>query len=242
MVREQMESLQDLARLDRGFRQLDAEQEELQGRLEELRQDVARIHSLLDRERVQIEETERLRVQSVQEAADLGERQQRSSARGNVARNTREQEASRREVEVLKKEREERLARAKELESGLSAVRESLARHEIDFAGLQQTLELEESRAATEEADIARRRLETEAERTALSARVRPDLLRRYSGVRSKRSTAVAEVRDGACLGCHVGLPPQFAAKVHYAEDILQCPNCHRLLVIASAPTGATTP
>ena len=116
MVREQLEALRDLARIDRGFRQFDAELDELRGRLEDLRADVGRIGELLEREKVQLSEVARMRTETAAEVLDLGERITRSTGRANVARNTRERDASTREVEVLRKERDDRVQRSTELE------------------------------------------------------------------------------------------------------------------------------
>jgi predicted nucleic acid-binding Zn-ribbon protein len=242
MVREQLEALRDLARIDRGFRQSDAELDELRGRLEELRADVGRIGELLEREKVQLAEVERMRAEAAAEALDLSERITRSTGRANVARNARERDAATREVEVLRKERDDRVQRSSELEKGVTDVRASIARHGEDFEKLKQVLAEEEVRVAERTAEIDRTRAEITASRATLTAKVRPDLLRKYEGVRSRRGTAVAEVSDGICRACHVSLPPQFYAKVVEATDVLQCPSCQRLLVLRSAPQEGPTP
>jgi uncharacterized protein len=241
-VRDQLEALQELAKIDRGFRQFDAELEELRGRLEELRADVGRIRELLDREKGQLDEVERMRGQAVVEADELGERITRSTGRANVARNTRERDAATREVEVLRKEREERSQRAGDLEKGVGDVRSSIARHEDDFKKLADALEQEEKHVATRTTEIDAQRAEIERARAEVTKKIRADVLRKYEGVRSRRGTAVADAVDGVCRGCHVSLPPQFYAKLNAASDVMQCPSCLRILLPRPAGAGAVTP
>jgi predicted nucleic acid-binding Zn-ribbon protein len=236
-VREQQEALSELATIDRGFRQLDAEAQELQSRIDELRADVGRIGALLDREKAQLTEVERMRAQALTESDELSERITRSTGRANVARNTRERDAATREVEVLRREREERQQRASELEKGVAEVRASIARHEDDFKQLTDALRQEEQQAAERMAAIDRQRAEIERARAEVTSRLRPDLLRKYEGVRARRGTAVAEALNGVCRGCHVALPPQFFAKLLASTDVLQCPSCMRILLVR--PTGA---
>ena len=240
-MRDQLEALQELAKIDRGFRQFDAELEELRGRLEELRADVSRIRELLDREKGQLDEVERLRGQAVVEATDLGERITRSTGRANVARNTRERDAATREVEVLRKEREERQQRAGDLEKGVGDVRDSIARHEEDFKKLAEALESEEKHVSTRTAEIAVLREEIERARADVTKKVRADILRKYEGIRSRKGTAVAEAIDGVCRGCNVSLPPQFYAKLMAPLDVMQCPSCLRILLARPAGSGAVT-
>jgi predicted nucleic acid-binding Zn-ribbon protein len=242
MVREQLEALRDLARIDRGFRQFDAELDELRGRLEDLRADVGRIGGLLEREKAQLSDVERMRTETAAEVLDLGERITRSTGRANVARNTRERDAATREVEVLRKERDDRVQRSTELEKGVHDVRASIERHVEDFEKLRQALAEEEVRVAERTADIERARAEITASRETITAKVRQDLLRKYEGIRSRRGTAVAEVSDGICRACHVALPPQFFAKVIAATDALQCPSCQRLLVLRAAVHEGSSP
>lgn len=235
-MRDQLEALSELATIDRGFRQFDAELEELRGRLDELRADVGRIRDLLDREKAQLGEVERMRAQAVVESDELGERITRSNDRANVARNTRERDAATREVEVLRKEKSDRQQRAVELEKGVGDVRASIGRHEEDFKKLADALAQEEEHVRGRSEEIEKQRALITAERAAITGRIRPDVLRKYEGVRARRAVAVAEARDGMCRGCNVALPPQFYAKLKTTSEVMQCPQCLRILIVRLSP------
>ena len=53
----------------------------------------------------------------------------------------------------------------------------------------------------------------------------------RYSRIKSRRKGfAVASVREGACTGCRLQLPPQLVAEVKRADQLLTCSYCYRIL------------
>ena len=105
-MRDQLDALEELAKIDLGFRQLDVAQDEINTHLADLRSDVERIRDLLEREKAQVADAEKLKTQTAQEIVDIAERATRSTNRHNVAKNNREREATAREMEVLRRERE----------------------------------------------------------------------------------------------------------------------------------------
>lgn len=106
-------------------------------------------------------------------------------------------------------------------------------------------MDLKQKSVAEEEARFQqeRQRMETEmvtAEETlkqleqegkAVTAKIEERLLREYQQLRTTRKgLAVVAVKDGACLGCQLALPPQLFADVRKNEKILTCSHCHRFL------------
>lgn len=237
-MREQLDALSELAKIDLGFRQLDVEKDEINDRVTALRNDVIRMKDLLEREKTRMTEAEQLKVRTVGEISDLGDRLTRSTQRYNNAKTNREKEAMQRELEVLRREREERTAKVAELDAVVKQVVESLASHDRDFAKLQEVLATEESGVKALLDDIAARRAVQEDSRKGVLSRLRPDIMRKYHNIRDHKGTAVAEVRDGICRGCNITLPPQMFAKLHAATLLHQCPNCQRILLLRSSTQG----
>ncbi len=235
-MRDQLEALRELATLDRSFRQLDAENAQIAGRLADLTTDVERFRALLLREKAQLAEAESVRKTALEDATDLGERIGKSTGRAGAARNTRERDAATKEVEVLRRERDERQARATEMEKALIEVRASLERHEVQLAELEQTLVQEEKETAVRLAELNVQHELNNGQRVGLTAKVRADLLRKYEGLRGQRGSAVAEVDRGVCHACHVSLPPQMYARILADSNIYQCPNCQRILLLRQPP------
>lgn len=48
--------------------------------------------------------------------------------------------------------------------------------------------------------------------------------------IKNKKGKGIVAVKDGACEGCHIVLPPQFINEVRDAEEIKYCPYCSRIL------------
>lgn len=59
---------------------------------------------------------------------------------------------------------------------------------------------------------------------------------------RSRKSSSVAEARDGHCTACHVRLRPQVFNEVRRGDKLMQCESCSRILyVLPPKPPASTT-
>lgn len=234
-MRDQLIALDELARTDLTFRQIDVELSDIQTRLAELRTDVDRIRELLDRERDQMTEAEKLRTSHLAELEAIAEKTARSKKRHDTAKNNRELEAAQKELEVLKREREERSAEADKLATTITAVREQIGRHEGDYKSLVELRDQEEREAGVKVEALKVRRGEIEGSRREMVAKVRADLMRNYAMVFNRRGSGVAQTTDGVCRGCHMSLPPQLFNQVLAMAKVFQCPNCQRFLMPPAA-------
>ncbi len=54
--------------------------------------------------------------------------------------------------------------------------------------------------------------------------------LARYTRIKTKRGSAVAEIVSGNCGGCYMKVRPQFSAMVRSNSELLQCEKCGRYL------------
>jgi uncharacterized protein len=149
----------------------------------------------------------------------------------NRVRNERELLALRHEIEVGKEANqllEEEFLKVLESADGCTtAAREA-----------EQTLADLESTAAAQVAEHRERIAELDQEiqqgrdaRQRMVGGLDAALLRKYEQIFERRGgTAVVEVRNGTCLGCHMNLPPQFYNELQRLRDVRLCPNCHRIL------------
>lgn len=71
-------------------------------------------------------------------------------------------------------------------------------------------------------------------QRDGLTSQLPVPLRKRYDMLLERRNgLAVVEARDGACLGCHMHLPPQLFNRLFVAKEVQNCPHCNRLLYMA---------
>jgi len=59
-----------------------------------------------------------------------------------------------------------------------------------------------------------------------------PSILKEYDRLRkARRGVAVAEVGEGRCAACHIGVRPQFMQELRRGDKVMFCESCGRILV-----------
>jgi predicted nucleic acid-binding Zn-ribbon protein len=85
-------------------------------------------------------------------------------------------------------------------------------------------------------------RVETlKGERAKVAATVDAEVLDRFERIAKKRGVAVAEAKDGLCQECHLKLRLQMYAELKRNEEIVECPQCNRILYY-EAPVPVVVP
>jgi len=67
----------------------------------------------------------------------------------------------------------------------------------------------------------------------SLRAEISPSVLAHHDRLRARGRKSVAEVRNGVCSGCHVGLSIGTVAAVKHQSSLLKCENCGRFIFLA---------
>jgi predicted nucleic acid-binding Zn-ribbon protein len=142
---------------------------------------------------------------------------------------TAEQEVARIEDRLL-----ERLLEADALAAEVRAADAAVTEGKADAAAERAILEAERGRLERLLDEAAGRRREVAGTMSA-------EVLALFEHVRSRRGTAVVEVRDGHCSVCHVRLRPQLFNELRRNEIIGQCESCGRILFVAT-PTAPAPP
>lgn len=101
----------------------------------------------------------------------------------------------------------------------------ALARVEGDLRERRQALGIREEELAKEGA-------RADAERAGLAAAIESSVLVRYERILERRRPAIVLVRNGVCMGCRVGVPPQRIVEVIAGQDLVACGSCRRILVL----------
>ena len=123
-------------------------------------------------------------------------------------------------------------------EDALLVVREKIEEVKNDLQAQDQKRQEEEKKFAAEESrkkadftiveDELNKLLKSRDEH---GSRIGKDLLKRYTQLfESKNNLAVAAVKNGNCLGCHMNIPPQTLTEIKKNSKIIQCFNCSRIL------------
>jgi uncharacterized protein len=220
------------------LQEIDRQQREKSALVQELEAAVAASDSQLAKQReiTAAIQTERdgvearrrgLEAQLYDEEAKMKDRRMRL----NRVRNEKELQALRREIELSKEANQQIEEEVLRLLESVEALNASAAEAERALADL-------EAGAVTKTAEhrtrIEQLRGEVTREhdvRAQMAAALDRSLLQKYEQIFKRRGgTAVVEVRNGTCLGCHMNLPPQFYNELQSSRDVRLCPNCHRIL------------
>lgn len=98
----------------------------------------------------------------------------------------------------------------------------------------QHTFDVEKARIEAQLANLANELADLEQQQKTLAEMVEKPLLARYNRLKTMRKGyAVAQLRDGACGGCQLQLPPQLVAEVKRGNELMDCSYCHRILYMA---------
>ncbi|MBI4516094.1 MAG: hypothetical protein HY699_09810 [Deltaproteobacteria bacterium] len=150
----------------------------------------------------------------------------------NRVRNEKELSALRREIEVGKEANQLLEAEVMSALQAVDTIEATLAEHEQALAALEQKFA---AQIAAHRQRIAALAAEVAAERGArdqVAGSLSKTLRAKYEQIFARRgATAVVEVRNGTCMGCHMHVPPQFFNEMKKYRDVRSCPNCHRILV-----------
>ena len=102
---------------------------------------------------------------------------------------------------------------------------------EVRAAEVYQRIEVEEKACDERERALAVRIAELDGARSETTARVPAELLEQYDKIATRRRPAVVRVNAEICLGCRVDIPPQLFVELIRGQSLIQCGNCHRILI-----------
>jgi len=230
-LREELLALAKLAEMDDSARDIDAELKQIPQSLEELRDNVQTLETMLAHERQQLEEAEQLKVQQGTELKERNEGLQRARKKVAQASSIREADAGEREVEANRrsiKEREDELGR---IGQAIEAKTASLAEREKDFEEAKSVLQSKEASSKIRIAQLEEQRGKLLNGRDDLAARVPKPIIKRYERLKTGITNVVIIIKDGTCTACRMALPPQLTIELQRANELHQCPHCRRIII-----------
>ena len=93
-------------------------------------------------------------------------------------------------------------------------------------------VDLEKAQAREKTAVDEKMLAELEARRASITTEITPSILKEYDRLRkARRGIAVAEVGEGRCAACHIGVRPQFMQELRRGDKVMFCESCGRILV-----------
>jgi len=234
-VQKHLHLLRDLQELDTARKVVESERQTGLDEKQVLMADIERLQSMADSlaEEICVLEDEKRELDNAMalEQANI----ERSEGRLPQIKTQKEYIAVLKEVDTAKK-------LAKELQGQIDSKNEALASLTAEKAEKDQELARVTEAANTRCAEIDESLVavvgkldEMDSQRKGLLEELPTRLRKRYELLMSRRAgTAVVEARGGACLGCHMHLPPQLFNSLFVVKEIQTCPHCNRLLFVTT--------
>ena len=229
-MRDQLKRLEELQRHDAKIQELENSLKAIPTKLAATQADLARVESLLESERAQLAETERYYAAQKGQLED--EEIQVSGAKHKLAqaKNTKEYMAAQRETETRREGVASREAEITKLVDAIEAKKKVLEERAAGVQTIRESVQKDIEMAQQRTAEIEGKIAELRVERDKVASDVKPDVLKRYSGIRIRRGLAVVGVKNGTCRGCNMNIPPQLYIVLQRGATIETCPSCHRII------------
>ncbi len=175
------------------------------------------------------------RRSSERELATQEEQLQKIRNRLSELKTNKEYQAHLFEIELARKKKdsieENVLEMMEQVEQNEQAVKEL----EEQTTEAQKVFDTEKARQETHFANLANELADLDRQQTTLSVLVDKPLLVRYNRLKTlRKGFAVAQLREGACGGCQLQLPPQLVAEVKRGDELMDCSYCRRILYVTS--------
>jgi uncharacterized protein len=232
-MQEQINYLIQLQQLDRAIEHIHLSAEENPKKIEQIDQEMQGVQETVQAFAKEMDENQKQRRGLEREVEEFGQKIKKSQVKLMEVKTNKEYRAMLTEIEELKKAK---AGKEDLLLEFLEKLEEGTQKQKV----LKKSLEakIAEGKLKKEHLEAERREYEKELsgqnrKRKELSARLDSTLLRQYEFLKDRlRGMAVAEVKEAACLGCNMHIPPQLFNELHRQDRIITCPSCLRILYL----------
>lgn len=230
-MREDLAQVMELQNLDLEITRLQREIEKIPREIAELEHGLASSRGAWEQSRERLAALEQLRRSKDRELEDVMAEQRKRQGRLFEIKTNQEYAAVLREIEGLKarysKLEDEILELLDQIETAQQVVQDEAALFREREKAFEDKRSIREGELRQLQGDMGR----LEEERHRQVSRVEPGLLQTYQRLlRSRGGVAVAQVKDGSCMGCYVSLTPQTYNELRKGDILLSCANCQRIL------------
>lgn len=145
--------------------------------------------------------------------------------------NSREYQAMMREMDSMEKVNRTREEEKLAILEALQMRNDELNEIDTEYDALKK--ELEEKRGALEDTmkEAAEQLVALQRKREHASSFIPEKVFQRYEFIRKRlEHPVIVDVEEGICSGCNIAVPPQIYIDLQSSEQILNCPNCQRII------------
>jgi predicted nucleic acid-binding Zn-ribbon protein len=229
-LRDQLRRLEELQQHDARIQELENALKAIPAKLAATQNDLARVEGMLATERAALTETERYYAEQKSLLTDDEQSVAGAKHKLTQAKNSKEYMAAQREIEQRRESLAGREGEIAKLVEAVDAKKKLLGDRSTDVQALKDSLQKDNDAARARMNELEGKIAALRAERDALAAVIKPEVLKRYGTIRMRRGLAVVSVRNGTCQGCNMNIPPQLYNTLQRGQTIETCPSCHRII------------
>ena len=227
----ELERLVALQEVDKEILELSVNLDRLPRELQEKEQERAALEAEKSASAQELEGLRKQLREMETEVADLEEGIKASRQRLMDINKELELKAMLKEIGFREDQRDQKETRVLELLEQVETQNQSVAEMEQALKQLQEAYERQAAEVAAQVKELEQKRAVLQEKRDILKKELPAPLLKRYDFIRQRRNgSAISEVQEGVCLGCHMNILPQQFIDLQKGEEIIQCPHCQRIL------------
>jgi len=117
----------------------------------------------------------------------------------------------------------------------IDSIKEQISDNDQQLKAKQKELTAKEKEIASQVASLEKKIKAGEKGRQAKAKEINEVFLRRYQRIRKRFKNAVVKAENGTCRGCNVNVPPQVYNNLLKGQELMNCPNCQRIMVTKPA-------
>lgn len=227
----ELERLVALQEVDKEILELSVNLDRLPQELQEKDQERAALEAEKSASAQELEGLRKQLREMETEVADLEEGIKSSRQRLMDINKELELKAMLKEIGFREDQRDQKETRVLELLDQVETRNQSVTEKEQALKQLQGAYKRQAAEVATQVEELEQKRAVLQEKRDILKKELPAPLLKRYDFIRQRRNgSAISEVQEGVCLGCHMNILPQQFIDLQKGEEIIQCPHCQRIL------------
>jgi len=229
-MREQLQTLATLTRIDVELEELQEELGDLPGEVKRLEREVRLKQQAFDATQKQLDDVYDARAAHKIRTQELHDKEKRLTEQQFQVRNNREFDAITHEVSAIKQELrdlERDLAAGNLTEDNLQRI---LGSQEEELKTLKEKLTDKEQELMRLSGNHNDELTELLNKRTALVAKLPANVLLQYDRIREFHTNAAVSVRRNSCSGCFNAIPPQKLVEIRAYKQMFTCESCGRIL------------
>lgn len=230
-MRDQLELLWEIQKIDLDLRQIRDEQDRFPREIRKLDEKQSIEKERLQKEKEKIESLEKERRQKESHLTAEIDRIKKAEGKMFEVKTNKEYQALLNEMEAVKTANNREEEAILQILEEIDELRKGFSKKEKELAAAQEKIEAERKtiqERMTQNDALLKKEMER---RDALSKQLESRLSRLYNTLKEKRQgIGVVTVRHETCQGCFVHIPPQMFIEVQKNKDLIRCPNCNRIL------------